>query len=117
MLARVARCTAGLRRLTAKRAVCQAQVAVFDDQRTPLGSTRRWFAKKAKKAPRPAKQTEEKTGPLVFKVNTLVDGTDPVELPDEEYPEWLWSIAKEKPSESELLEKGLKNLAHEEVGL
>ena len=55
--------------------------------------------------------------PRVFKINTLKEGTDPVELPDSEYPDWLWTIARETPSESELLDKGLANLSREELAV
>ena len=56
----------------------------------------------------------DEKGPKTIRINTLADGADPVELPDSEYPEWLWTITGDRPSESELLDKGLDNLTLEE---
>ena len=50
-------------------------------------------------------------------VNILENGEDPVELEDSEYPDWLWSVTEEKPSESEYLDRGLETLSNDELGL
>jgi hypothetical protein len=67
---------------------------------------RRHFSKKAAAAA---------GAPKSIPVNVLADGTDPVERPDAEYPDWLWQLTADKPSESELLDKGLDNLSIEEL--
>ncbi|CAG8541370.1 10274_t:CDS:2 [Ambispora gerdemannii] len=35
-------------------------------------------------------------GTVLQGINYLKDGTDPIALPDHEYPEWLWEILDEK---------------------
>ncbi len=98
----VARSAPALQCAATRPAVCSVHAAHGSSACGCCG--RRHFSKKAVAG-----------APRSIPVNTLTDGSDPVERPDAEYPEWLWQLTADKPSESEFLDRGLDNLTNDEL--
>jgi hypothetical protein len=45
----------------------------------------------------------------------IAEGGEPEYKPDDQYPEWLWTIAAEKPLVEDYIMKGLENVPHKEM--
>lgn len=79
----------------------------------------RGLAKKAKPVESAAPVSAPGASNVVRGCNILKDGEDPTIKPDEEYPDWLWTIHIPKPGYDELVAKaeahGPDSLTHDEA--
>ena len=71
-------------------------------QQQPVRLAARSLAKKAKKGeegkPGSRDPVAAPSSPSVIGLNILKDGQDPELRPDEEYPEWVWTLHQPRPS-------------------
>ncbi|CAA2979405.1 Probable sodium-coupled neutral amino acid transporter 6 [Olea europaea subsp. europaea] len=66
-------------------------------------------------APKASILSKEVKSTTVVGAIILKDGTDPIVLPDSEYPDWLWHLLDKRLALSELRRKDVETLPYEDL--